>query len=358
MRVAVVHNAVVGTDGPDDQDVLVQAETVCKALAVLDHRSHTIACTLDLDRVRRRIEAFSPDVVFNLVESLDGHGRLIHLFPFVLDAVGIPYTGAPAESILTTTNKVMAKQHMTAAGLPTPEWIGPHPSEAYGSPGLTNDKISETTWIIKSVWEHASVGLDETGIVRAQGREGLLELVRQRASAVGGACFAEQYIDGREFNLSLLTGHSGPEVLPPAEIVFQHYGKDKPRIVDYRAKWDHTSFEFHHTPRRFEFGPKDGALLKAFQELALACWKVFGLRGYGRIDFRIDHDGRPWILEVNANPCLSPDAGFAAALNRAGLSFAEAIGRILEDALGGHFQRDRNPSRKQLVQQDCPTSVR
>jgi|GEM_PF-3737873 len=68
-------------------------------------------------------------------------------------------------------------------------------------------------------------------------------------------------------------------------------------------------------------GPDDQDVLVQAETVckALACWKVFGLRGYGRIDFRIDHDGRPWILEVNANPCLSPDAGFAAALNRAGV---------------------------------------
>jgi D-alanine-D-alanine ligase len=103
--------------------------------------------------------------------------------------------------------------------------------------------------------------------------------------------------------------------------------------VGHRAKWEADSFEFHHTPRRFDFPPGDEELLARLQHLATACWRLFGLRGYARVDFRVDRQGRPWILEVNANPCLSPDAGFIAAADRAGLSFEAMIQRILDQAL-------------------------
>jgi D-alanine-D-alanine ligase len=335
MHVAVVHNDVAGTNGPDELDVLVQAKVVQEALQDLGHRAHTVVCTLDLKEVRRRIEASSPDVVFNLVEALDGHGRLIHLFPFLLDALGMPYTGAPAEAILATSHKLMAKEHMNAAGIPTPEWIGPHPAGAYGAKGMTGCKVSEATWIIKSLWEHASVGLDETGIVEGQTDEEILELLRLKADGLGGACFAERFIEGREFNLSVIAGPGGPMILPPAEIIFEDYDDTMPRIVDYRAKWDETSFAFQHTPRQFDFAPTDEDLLGTIKALGLDCWKAFGLKGYGRVDFRVDSDRKPWILEVNANPCLSPDAGFAAALKQGGVTFTEAIERILQDALTG-----------------------
>ena len=119
--------------------------------------------------------------------------------------------------------------------------------------------------------------------------------------------------------------------MPPAEIIFENYDPDKIKIVGYRAKWDSASFEFHHTPRRFDFPSEDHALLKELKTLALRCWDVFGLNGYCRVDFRVDTQTRPWILEVNANPCISPDAGFAAAVNRSGMTYAEAISRILSD---------------------------
>jgi D-alanine-D-alanine ligase len=123
-----------------------------------------------------------------------------------------------------------------------------------------------------------------------------------------------------------------PQVLPPAEIDFSAFPPDKPRIVGYRAKWQADSFEYQNTPRRFDFPSADGPLLEQLRSLSLRCWALFGLRGYTRVDFRVDRDGRPWILEINTNPCLSPDAGFAAALQQAGIPFETAIQRILDAA--------------------------
>ena len=126
-----------------------------------------------------------------------------------------------------------------------------------------------------------------------------------------------------------------PELLPPAEIVFDNFSPGMPRILDYRAKWDEQSFACSHTRRSFDFPPADGPLLVRLEQLALACWRIFRLNGYARVDFRIDAAGAPWILEVNANPCLSPDAGFSAALERAGIPFGEAVRRIVADSAVG-----------------------
>ncbi|MDQ2696149.1 MAG: D-alanine--D-alanine ligase, partial [Pseudomonadota bacterium] len=185
-------------------------------------------------------------------------------------------------------------------------------------------------WIVKSVWEHASIGLDDAALVPA--RDVAAALARRRGRW-GGDWFAERYIDGREFNLALLAGPHGPEVLPAAEIVFQDFPPDMPRIVGYAAKWDADSFACRHTVRTFP-GDADRPLLAAMQELALRCWRLFGLAGYARVDFRVDGAGRPWVLEVNANPCLSPDAGFMASANRAGYGFDDVVRRLVEDARG------------------------
>ena len=115
-----------------------------------------------------------------------------------------------------------------------------------------------------------------------------MAVLRRRAPDLGGACFAEVYIEGREFNLALLAGPDGPEVLPPAEIVFEGYGPDRLRIVGYRAKWDEASYEYHHTPRRFDFPAADAPLLDRLRRTARDCWRLFGLRGWARVDFRVD----------------------------------------------------------------------
>jgi len=332
MRITIAHNAVTDADAPDERDVLVQAAAVRAALTELGHPTALLPCTLDLAAARQRLSEWPPDLVVNLVESLDGRGRLIHLVPALLDAIGLPYTGSCAEVILVTSHKVLAKERMAALRLPTPPWIGPVPADiptlAAGDPAAADPS---SRWIVKSLWEHASIGIDETSTVLCEPGDDVLARLRDRAPDFGGACFAERFIEGREFNLSVLAGAGGPEVLPPAEILFEGYPAEALRIVGYRAKWDESSYEFHHTPRRFDFPQADAGLLKRLRDLAARCWRGFGLQGYARVDFRVDAGGQPWILEINANPCLSPDAGFAAALQAAGIDYPAAIGRILSD---------------------------
>jgi D-alanine-D-alanine ligase len=332
MRVAILHHAVTSTDAPDERDVLVQAQAVGAALSALGHTWACRPCTLNLGQVRSWVEGFRPGLIFNLVESLQGTGRLIHLIPTLLDAMGVAYTGSCAEAIMASSHKVFAKERLMALGLPTPSWIGPVPADlpSLSSAGTPAAEPS-ARWIVKSLWEHASIGLDEASTIISEQPEQVLARLRERTSQLGGACFAERFIAGREFNLSLLAGPWGPEVLSPAEILFEGYPSEALRIVGYRAKWDESSDEFQNTPRRFDFPPQDAALLERLKSLAVQCWEGFGLNGYARVDFRVDGAGRPWILEINTNPCLSPDAGFAAALQASGVAFTAAIARILAD---------------------------
>ncbi|MFA4916648.1 MAG: hypothetical protein WC560_08265 [Syntrophales bacterium] len=333
MHVAIIHDHVTDADAPDAVDVLVQADVVEKALAVLGHTSVHIGCTLDLEAVRRALTDSAADMVFNLVESIEGKDRLLHLFPFLLDAMGMAYTGARAESMLLTSNKVLAKKWMASCGIPTPSWtFGRNET----TPDTREEETSRFDWIIKSVWEHASIGLDERSVVRGADTDQIEALISDRTPQPGRTYYAERYIEGREFNLSVLAGPHGPEVLPPAEITFEGFTNDMPRIVDYNAKWNASSYEYEHTRRRFDFDPADRPLVDSLCSISLRCWRCFDMCGYCRIDFRVDTAGTPWVLEINANPCLSPDAGFVAALSRANISYTEAVRRILNDT-GNHL---------------------
>lgn len=332
MRIVIAHQAVENTSRPDDFDVLCQVETVENALKKIGHDPTTLPCTSDLVDLRNRLIANRPDLVFNLVESLDGRGDMIHLFPRLLDDMGIIYTGAPSHGILSTSDKISAKMILQKAGLPTPVWIGPYPAED----GYAEQEIGvkNRTWLIKSRWEHASIGLDENEpLLYSDQDTDIVSLMKQRAPVLGGACFAEEYIDGREFNVAVFGGKSGLQVLSPAEILFESYPDGKPKIVGYRAKWDTDAYEYHHTMRKFHNNGKDRQLTNILTSLTKRCWRIFGLKGYARVDFRVDSNGCPWILEVNTNPCLSPDAGFAAALENAGISYETAVEQIILNAL-------------------------
>ena len=324
MKIAVLHALIPEGAGTEEQDTLVQAEAILRALAGLGHDARALPFSLDLQSAAQSLRSLSPDLVFNLVEGIDGQGQLIHLAPALLDYLRIPYTGAPASAMYLTSNKLLAKRLMRDRGIPTPPWLAADAPEEQAA-------LNNSACIIKAVWEHASVGLDEDSIITPADCNHLCREIAQRQNAWNREFFAERYIDGREFNLSLLAGERGPEVLPPAEIKFVDYPAGKQRVVGYRAKWDEASFEYQHTQRCFSFPAEDRPLLDRISALAETCWQVFGLRGYARVDFRVDETGNPFVLEVNANPCIAPDSGFVAAAERAGFNFTQAVARILKD---------------------------
>jgi D-alanine-D-alanine ligase len=226
-----------------------------------------------------------------------------------------------------TTNKILAKERLKLAGLPTPEWLD------LRYPEQETEFDQNTSFIVKPVWEDASVGIEGQAVIFP-----LSDIQRMSEQKIrqSGSYFAERYIEGREFNISLLASPEGPDLLPVAEIRFVDFPADMPHIVDYRAKWEYESFEYTHTVRNFDFSESDTILIRRMRDLARQCWRLFDLRGYARVDFRVDHENTPWILEINPNPCISPDSGFVAAAERAGLHFNNIIARIINDI--PHFQ--------------------
>jgi D-alanine-D-alanine ligase len=318
-RIAILHNEVAPDAAADERDVLVQVEAVRDALVRRDIDPTVIGVNLDLPRLASRLAEIGPGLVINLVESLGGTGRLAHLVPSLLEHLGLPFTGAGASAMLLTTNKLLAKRWLVAHGIPTPPVLG----ESAAAVALRVDDA----WIVKSVWEDASVGLDDDSVV--VGAAKARELLARRNRDAANDAFAERFVAGREFNASVLATGGDVVVLPLAEICFEGFPEGKPRIVGYRAKWQPDSFECRGTVRRSVPEAREPELAARLRDLAARCWEIFGLRGYARVDFRVDEQGRPWVLEINANPCLSPDAGFVAALTEAGLGLDDALARIM-----------------------------
>ena len=287
------------------------------ALVQLGHASEIVALDLDftpLERLARR----QPQAVFNLVEAVRGDATLAPMAPAVLEHLGLPCTGSGLLAQLRTMSKLLTKQAMTAHGLPTaPWWTAPEAVPA-------GERV-----IVKSVWEHASYGMDAASVVAGRAAAGEIS---SRQARFGGEFFAERFLEGREFNVAILEGEHGPEVLPIQEIVFEIPADQRPQIVDYEAKWTETSPAYHGTPRRFGLEAREPQLAGHLAQLGLACWQEFGLAGYARVDLRTDATGQPFVLEVNTNPCLTPDAGFAATAAEAGLSYTAIIARILAAA--------------------------
>lgn len=324
-KTVILHTDVAPDAAEDELDCLRQAEAVFEALTLSGHDPVLMPFVPDLAANIDRLRQVSPGAVFNLVETVAGQGSLVYLAPALLDTLNIPYTGCRTDAMFITSNKPLAKKMMHRAGIATAAWIC--------KDGSVHGEPQSDTFIIKACWEEASLGLDESCIVQSSGTDDLTFTIQRKNRESGFTWFAEEYIDGREFNIGLLAGDTELIFLPAAEILFIDYPRQKYKILDYRSKWIEGSFEYVHTVRTFDFDRHDEMLISSLRDIALQCWELFGLRGYARVDFRVDKNGRPLVLEVNANPCLSPDAGFAAALARADISYQDAIRLLIHECL-------------------------
>ncbi len=324
-RCVLLHQLVPAAAGADEQDTLTAATAVEAALAESDWEVERLALGLDLSPAAERLRENPPALVFNLVESLPGvafPGPAGLAAAAMLEGVGLPFTGSRLAALALSSDKPAAKNVLRTAGLPVP----PGPAEGWPGP-----------FIVKHSSEHASFGL---------GRHSVVSALREPLPA---GWFAEAFLPGREFSLSLLADRGGISVLPPAELVYDKawppagVAEGMPRILDYAGKWLADDPLFAATHRCFT-GIED-ALASQLANLARRAFAALGLAGYARVDFRLDAAGVPYILEVNANSALAPDAGFAAAAGEGGIAYRDLIARIAEAALSAPDMQPRSPPR-------------
>ena len=321
LKVGIIHNKPIPEGEPNwesSADVLAQVEGIEGALNELGQPHVRIPFTRDLARFVSQVQATGIDIAFNLCESVDEDPLLIGHPAAVLELLSIPFTGSSAMALLLSTDKLTVKRLLTASGLRTPPFFLYEGGEVVRAGGLNFPVI------LKPRFQDASIGIEQESVV-----ESSTELLPRLEDLYAryGAILVEEYVAGREFNVSLF-GYPQPRVMPLAEIDFSGFPTDLHRIVSYKAKWDEDSFEYQHTQRIFpDILPEP--LQQAMRCLAQDCFALFGLRDYARVDLRLDQRGRLTILEINANPCLSPDAGFPAAVAKSTMSYTKMVGEFI-----------------------------
>ena len=271
-------------------------------------------------------------IIWNLVEGLIGYPQDASLVPALCYAYGKAATGCDSQCLSLTLDKWLTKAALREAGVPVPGGIVVPVGGIF-----SREELGDGPFIIKPAESDASEGIGSSSFFQAFD-PGMEEAVCAIHKQFRQPALIEKYVGTRELNISLVQDGNDIRVMPIAEIDFSAFEPGRPKIIDYAAKWLSDTFEYNHTPRIIP-APVSDKIAGQIRTVALKTWHTLGCQDFARVDLRMDDDERIHVLEVNANPDISSDAGFAAALSAGAISPEEFVGMIVSNAMERLNQR-------------------
>lgn len=315
-----------------DQDLSAELATpdwkteahVLAALRELGHETHYLAIFDDLDLLRQKLDAFQPDIVFNLADQFRNNRAFDQNIVSLLEMQGIPFTGCGSVPLTICKHKGISKKILGYHRIHVPGFvIIPRGRKRMPTRGLAFPLL------VKPLKEEASLGISQASLVH--NTDQLVERVRFIHEKFDNDVIAEEYIEGRELYVSVL-GSARLQVLPIRELVFRDVPPDAPRIATYKAKWDEEYRKRWGLENRFA-EDLDPSLVRRIEHTCKRIYHLLAIDGYARLDLRMTADGDLYFIEANPNPMLAADEDFALSASRAGLSFPQLIQRILRQGL-------------------------
>src|SRR5438105_4285188 len=323
MRIALTHNLRL-TDSEDEAefDSRETIDALTAALERLGHRVERIEVSGPASRTAARIEAFSPELIFNTAEGRRGRFREA-FYPALFDELGFPYTGSDAWVLAVTLDKSLTKLMLSEHGVISPrgQFIA----------DLSDLKLDGWRFplIVKPNFEGSSKGITQDSVCEERAR--LRALVEKTLLRFPAGVLVEEFIPGKDLTVAFLE-KAAPEregVLTPVEYVIDEaeLSKRRYRIYDYDLKSVHHEAVQVRTPAQFP-----AHILERSQEMARRAYRALGCRDLGRIDFRVAEDGQVYFIEINALPSLEPGAGIYAAAALEGLHTDGVLAKVIESA--------------------------
>lgn len=305
-----------------EREFLKQIENIKKILRKKYSVVDTLAVNSDIRSVIKKINNSSPDVILNFVESVEGNSNLESYIAGLYDLLGIPYTGNSSISLGNCLVKSKTKQILQSHGLRTPRHFIANTNHIPAQQELS----LKFPAILKLAREDASIGISEFSVVN--NFEEMIKRLEYLFKTYNQEVLIEEYIEGRELNVAILGG----KVLPISEICFDGLPDELPKIITYEAKWSPESVYYKHTTPRCP-APLDEQIKTKIEKMALEAFDALECRDYARVDIRLTQKNVPYIIEVNPNPDISPDAGFVRSASYSGISYEELLYRLTSFAL-------------------------
>ncbi|MBE0571202.1 MAG: ATP-grasp domain-containing protein [Ignavibacteriaceae bacterium] len=308
----------------DKTTPMEEYDYVAKKLISVGFNAYTLNIKDSLELMLRNLKDEKPDVIFNFVEIYKDNPRLEMNVVGLFELMEIPYTGAPAMGLANCQNKILAKRLLSSAVIRIPHFF-----IVYAISARYLHKLNYPL-LVKPAFEDASVGIENESIVN-NGKQ-LKKRIEHVLKQYNQPALVEEFIEGRELNVAVM-GDKRLRVLPISEIDFSTMPDHLHNIVSYQAKWDPHHESYHKTIPICP-APLPKNIEKRAKELAFKAFKVMGCRDYARVDMRLSKENKLYVLEVNPNPDITEGAGFMRSAQHAGMTYAQALKRIVKYALG------------------------
>ena len=320
--------------GPEDPR-MEQCRTeydVREALQNLGHEVRILGIDDDISPVRRTVERWQPHIAFNLMEAFAENAALDYYVVSYLDMLGVPYTGCNARGLVLARDKAISKKLLSYHRIRVPKFV----VLARGKK-ISLAQLSKYPYplIVKSTIEQGSIGISQASYVTTP--EELARRVEQLFDIAEGDAIAEQYIEGRELYVTVMS-NSRLQVLPVRELVFDKIDDNMHRIATYNVKWNEKYREKWGIDYRFARNLPEG-MIEAIPKLAKRIYRILELTGYARLDLRLSHEGQLYVLEANPNAAISNSDDIAYSAERAGMPYEKLIQRLLNLGLQYHKAR-------------------
>jgi D-alanine-D-alanine ligase len=297
------------------------AQDVLHAVTRLGYSAFLFPLREPLSRLFVWLERTKPDVLINLCEGYQGNPQLEAQIAAILELEGLAFTGNTSKALALCQDKYKTKIILSALGYNTPR---------FALSKSAQDEIDLAfPVIVKPNFEDASLGVNVNSVAHDQ--KELKRNIRKVLENYGQPALVEEYIEGREFNVAVFD-FSEPVYLQVSEIDFSEWPADTPHICSYEAKWIEEHLHFRHTipkcPAEISTPLRD-----KLQQTAIDVFTDLDCRDYARVDYRVYADGTPFILEVNPNPDISLNAGYARALIATGIEYDSFWDLMIRKAL-------------------------
>lgn len=306
------------TDPKDANAEFDHPDTIQVIREAIEAMGHSVVLIGSAEQLLKKMDRLDVDLVFNIAEGFSGRNREAQV-PILLEMKGIPFTGSDGLTQALTLDKLMTKKVLLSEGIPTPRFF-----EILHAHDPVPEDVSFPL-IVKPRFEGSSKGLSEQSVVHSaeelrRQAEWLIQTYRQPA-------LVEEFIRGNEFTVAIV-GNEPPEVYPVVRI--QIDGQEELGDLFYTFSRIASGAQYL-CPARI-----DAKLEARLQELALRTYRAVECRDFGRVDFRVDEAGKPFVLELNPLPSLSTEDVFGVLAQHRGISYGAMIARIVEAAIQRH----------------------